>query len=104
MPLDLCDAVFIGGSTPWKLSPAAANLAAYAREHGKSVHMGQVNSLRRLRYAASIGAGSADGTYLAFGPDRNLPTLLGWLRTLPQESPREKTCITSSDQRGSGHD
>jgi hypothetical protein len=35
--------------------------------------------LRRLRYATSIGCHSADGTFLAFGPDRNLPRLLGWL-------------------------
>ena len=27
-----------------------------------------------------------DGTYLAYGPDRNLPTLLGWLRTVAQET------------------
>jgi hypothetical protein len=30
-----------------------------------------------LRYAASIGCDSADGTYLAFGPERNLSRLLG---------------------------
>jgi hypothetical protein len=40
----------------------------------------RVNSLRRLRYAAAIGCHSADGTHLAYAPDRNLPTLLGWLR------------------------
>jgi hypothetical protein len=41
--------------------------------------MGRVNSLRRLRYAADIGCDSVDGTYLAFGPDQNLPTLLTWI-------------------------
>lgn len=41
--------------------------------------MGRVNSLRRLRHAAAIGCDSADGTYLAFGPDRNLPRLLDWI-------------------------
>jgi hypothetical protein len=67
----------IGGSTSWKLGPAAASLAAQARRLGKWVHMGRVNSLKRLRYAASIGCDSADGTYLAFGPERNLSRLLG---------------------------
>jgi hypothetical protein len=43
---------------------------------------GHINSLRRLRYAASIGCHSADGTCLAFGPDRQLPRLLGWLAEL----------------------
>jgi hypothetical protein len=74
------DVLFLGGDTPWKLGPAARRLTAKARARGKHVHMGRVNSLRRLRYAHAIGCDSADGTYLAFGPDVNLPTLLGWLR------------------------
>jgi hypothetical protein len=78
-PWGTFDAAFIGGTTAWKLGPAAADLAAEARGRGLWVHLGRVNSLKRLRYAASIGAHSADGTYLAFGPDRNLPTLLRWL-------------------------
>ncbi|MEV6932282.1 hypothetical protein AB0M46_48410 [Dactylosporangium sp. NPDC051485] len=78
----LFDGLFLGGSTPWKLGPAAARLAAHAHGLGLHVHVGRVNSLHRLRYAASIGAHSADGTYLAYGPDRNLPRLLGWLEHL----------------------
>jgi len=33
-----------------------------------------------LARAASIGCDSVDGTFLAFGPDKNLPQLLRWLR------------------------
>lgn len=73
------DALFLGGTTAWKLGPAAAQLAATARTHGLPVHMGRVNSRRRLNYATSIGCTSADGTYLAYAPDRNLPRLLNWL-------------------------
>lgn len=62
------DVLFIGGSTGWKLGPAAAQLAREAHEHGKWVHMGRVNSLRRMVYAESIGCDSADGTYLKFNP------------------------------------
>jgi hypothetical protein len=76
------DAMFIGGTTSWKLGPAAAGLAAQARRRGLWVHLGQVNSLRRMRYAQAIGCHSVDGTFLAFGPDRNLPTLLRWLGEL----------------------
>ena len=47
----------------------------------------RVNSLKRLRYAASIGCHSADGTCLAFGPDRNLPRLLGWLTQVNAANP-----------------
>jgi hypothetical protein len=66
----------------WKLGPVAAEITAEARRRSVWVHMGRVNSLRRLRYAHLIGCDSADGTYLAFGPDRNLPTLLGWLASV----------------------
>jgi hypothetical protein len=34
-----------------------------------------------------LPVGKADGTYLAYGPDRNLPTLLGWLAALPPDRP-----------------
>lgn len=73
------DAVFLGGDTEWKLGPHARTLTAEAKARGKWVHMGRVNSWQRLRYAHQIGCDSADGTFLAFGPDRNLPQLLGWL-------------------------
>src|SRR5690606_33191137 len=72
-------AVFVGGSTGWKLGPEARRLVAEGKRRRLWVHMGRVNSLRRLRYAADIGCDSVDGTYLAFGPDRNLPRLLSWL-------------------------
>lgn len=79
IPWAAFDVLFLGGSTAWKLGPAAARLTAHALQRGKSVHMGRVNSLKRLRYAASIGCGSVDGTFLAYGPDRNLSVLLRWL-------------------------
>jgi hypothetical protein len=80
VPWDALDVVFLGGSTAWKLGPHARRLTAQAHARGKWVHMGRVNSLRRLRYAAATGCDSADGTYLRSGPDENLPKLLGWLR------------------------
>jgi hypothetical protein len=80
VPWSWFDVLFLGGSTVWKLGPGARRLVAEAKARGKHVHMGRVNSLRRLRYAHWIGCDSADGTYLAFGPDENLPRLLGWLR------------------------
>lgn len=82
LPWDEFDALFIGGDTPWKLGAGARMVIADARSHGKHVHMGRVNSLERLRYADYAGCHSADGTYLTFGPDVNLPHLLGWLRAV----------------------
>lgn len=72
-------AVFIGGDTDWKLGPEARHAVHVAKRRGLWVHMGRVNTLRRLRYAAEIGCDSVDGTLLAFGPDVHLPRLLRWL-------------------------
>lgn len=60
------DCLFLGGSTQWKLSAAAGHVAAEARAHGKHVHMGRVNSLRRLQAAQLMGCHSVDGTFLAY--------------------------------------
>lgn len=79
VPWDSFDVLFIGGSTEWKLGAAARRVVAEAKAHGKWVHMGRVNSRERIQYADAIGCDSVDGTYLAFGPDINLPHVLGWL-------------------------
>ncbi|WP_433078949.1 hypothetical protein ACQP1P_38785 [Dactylosporangium sp. CA-052675] len=79
VPWDAFDCLFLGGDTAWKLGPHAAALTAQAKHHGKWVHMGRVNSWERLRIARQFGCDSVDGTYLAFGPDKNLPKLLRWL-------------------------
>jgi hypothetical protein len=79
VPWDTFDCLFLGGSTEWKLGPHARDLVAQAKDQGKWAHMGRVNSKRRYDYARSIGCDSVDGTYLVFGPDKNLPKLLSWL-------------------------
>jgi hypothetical protein len=57
------DAVFVGGSTDWKLGPAALELAREAHARGLWVHWGRVNTARRIRYIAGTGAAdSFDGT------------------------------------------
>jgi hypothetical protein len=83
---DAFDVWFTGGSTAWKLSETAYALAAEAKARGKWLHMGRVNSLRRLTAAAVGGYDSADGTYLVFGPDKNLPRLREWLAQLDRQS------------------
>lgn len=76
---DACDVVFIGGSTGWKESAHVERLCKEAKRRGKWVHMGRVNSFRRVRIAADFGCDSVDGTFLKFGPSTNLPKLLRWL-------------------------
>jgi hypothetical protein len=82
VPWQEFDTLFIGGSTAWKLSPMAAQIAVEAKQRGKHVHMGRVNSLRRLRIANEMGCDSVDGTFLAFGPDINLRRLQHWFDDL----------------------
>jgi hypothetical protein len=80
VPWPTFDALFIGGDTAWKLGADARDLVKVARRNGKHVHMGRVNSAKRTLYAERIGCDSADGTYIAFGPDINLPKVLWWTR------------------------
>jgi hypothetical protein len=86
---DELDVLFVGGSTEWKLGAAARALVAEAKRRGKHVHMGRVNSRKRLRYAQAIGVDSCDGTLLTFGPDKHLPSLLRWLAQLEEDSRRD---------------
>lgn len=88
VPWDDVDVLFLGGDTAWKLGPAAADLALDARARGKRVHMARVNSHRRLDHAHSIGADTADGTFLAWAPDVNVPRMLAWLDKLDRRQNR----------------
>lgn len=81
---DEIDCLFIGGSTEWKLGPAARDLAYLAGSLGKWVHVGRVNSHKRLDYA-SMFAHSVDGTHITFGPDLNLPKVLAWTDRITTE-------------------
>lgn len=82
IPWDRVDVLFLAGTTEWKLGPVAERLAREAQVRGKSVHMGRVNSRVRMGIAEWVGCASVDGTYLAYGPDKNLPKLLRWLDEL----------------------
>lgn len=79
VPWDAFDVAFIGGSTGWKLGREVLVLITECRIRGKPVHVGRVNSKKRFLRFAHLGCASADGTYLAFGPDTNLPKLLSWI-------------------------
>jgi len=85
IPWDSFDCLFVGGTTSWKLSEIAYQLAHEAEMQGKWVHQGRVNSWRRLKAAAVSGYDSADGTHLVFKPSVRLLELEGWLRTLNEQ-------------------
>lgn len=73
VPWDDLDAVFIGGTTEWKLGPEARAIVGEAKRRGKWVHMGRVNSMKRIGYAKAIGCDSVDGTGWAKYRDAMMP-------------------------------
>ncbi len=63
IPWGSIGALFIGcASNQFKLGPEVEAIVAEASQRKIWTHMGRVNSLRRLAYAASIGCDSIDGT------------------------------------------
>lgn len=65
IPWDRMAAVFIGGSTEWKLGKHAQAIVRVAKQLGKWVHAGRVNTPGRFEYFEEMGADSIDGTGLS---------------------------------------
>lgn len=80
-----CDAVFVGGTTDFKLSGQAERLIEQAKNDDKWVHVGRVNTFKRLRHFYDIGVDSIDGTAFSRWPDVHLPKVLSWLARLEQQ-------------------
>lgn len=78
-PWDHFEAFFVGGTTEWKMGLPAARLVRAAKERGKWVHMGRVNSVQRIRYAQAIGCDSVDGTQFSRFADTYIPKFLAWI-------------------------
>lgn len=80
IPWDMVDYVFIGGDTAWKESDAGAGrVVKVAKAMGKPVHVGRVNTQRRIQIMAAWGVDTIDGTKLTNGVDKNLPQLVDWM-------------------------
>lgn len=58
-------AIFIGGSTEWKMGRHAAAIIRTAKILKKWVHVGRVNTPGRFEYFEDLGADSIDGSGLA---------------------------------------
>ena len=65
--------IFIGGSTNWKEATAGA-WGSLARRRNCHLHVGRVNTVRRIRICAAAGANSIDGTS-ASRYAKTMPTL-----------------------------
>jgi hypothetical protein len=85
-PWDDFDVAFLGGTTEWKVSESAYAMTVNARNRGKWVHMGRVNSWERLDFASTIGCDSSDGTFIKHGPPLEMAERIkSWL---DQNEPR----------------
>lgn len=74
-----CKGLFIGGSTEWKCGFGAAAMIRAAKRYGRPVHVGRVNSFRRLDWFDALGVDSFDGGQFSMFPDTYIPR---WLERL----------------------
>ncbi len=92
VPWDEIAALFIGGSTEWKLSYHVAYLTAAARHHAKHVHFGRVNSFDRLKDIRALHADSFDGGQFSMFSETYIPRYLNILARLDKDEPyRQET-------------
>ena len=57
--------MFIGGSTEWKMSVAAAAVIAEAKRRGKWIHVGRISTPRRAAHFEPMHVNSFDGSGIA---------------------------------------
>ena len=81
VPWDDIAAVFVGGDNEFKLRQSA-DLIGEAKERCKLVHIGRVNTHRRLRYAYDLGADTVDGTAYSMFSETHLERALRYVAGL----------------------
>lgn len=75
IPWSEVEAIFIGGSTDWKLSKSAADVLRTAQILGRHTHVGRINTPDRFRYFADLGADTCDGSGISKFSDDMLPKI-----------------------------
>jgi len=85
VPWDEIACYFVGGTDDWKQSQDSIDLLVEARERGKHVHLGRVNSDDRLLWAFEHGCHSVDGTCFSRFPDTYIPRALAHLEQWEQQ-------------------
>ena len=84
IPWKTINAIFIGGTTQWKMGPGALAIARETKRRGLWLHMGRVNGHVRIRYANAIGCDSIDGTSASWFKDVYLAEFLNHVSGPPQ--------------------
>lgn len=78
VPWESIDCLFLGGTTSFKLSADAQRLGREAKDKGKWLHMGRVNSRKRFDYARAIHCDSVDGSSFSKWRETYVPEALEW--------------------------
>lgn len=65
IPWDSIVAVFIGGTTEWKMSQYAAAIIKAAKILGKHTHVGRINTAERWNHFEKLGVDTCDGSGLS---------------------------------------
>ena len=79
VPWPTVGALFIGGTTEWKLGPQARDLIAEAKRRGLWVHVGRVNTQTRIEQMYALGVDSIDGSGWSRWPDTRIPKAVQWI-------------------------
>lgn len=76
IPFEKISCLFIGGDDKFKLGKEVIDIVKKAKQKNIWVHMGRVNSHKRIRYAYEIGCDSVDGSgYSRFAEKKLLPAI-----------------------------
>ena len=78
IPWMLCHAVFIGGTDLFKEGQDAFEIGHEAKQRGKMLHVGRVNSYRRCERWLGL-ADTIDGSQFSWFSETYLPDWLQWL-------------------------
>jgi hypothetical protein len=79
IPWDNIEALFIGGTTEFKLGPEVAKIVEVAKSKDKWIHMGRVNTIKRIDYAESIGCDSIDGSSFSMYAETYIPKFIDYM-------------------------
>jgi hypothetical protein len=87
VPWQDIDTLFVGGSTDWKLGNAARQLIRQAKARHKWVHVGRVNTRKRLLYCLKEDVDSIDGNGINIAFDKRHGELWGCIQWFKQQLP-----------------
>lgn len=85
VPWEFIQCLFIGGTTEWKLGEDVVRLLEICRLKGFNVHVGRVNSRKRIRWCFDQGVASVDGTSMSRFSATYLPKFTAYIAGLKRQ-------------------